>query len=62
MLLKFSIFEGTLRAFESVLGLRVGDRKFQDLAGVIKKYYDWGVSLLNGEYFVVRSSAGEYMI
>ena len=40
----------------------MGDRKFQNLAGVIKKYYDWGVSLLNGEYFVVRSSAGEYMI
>ena len=50
---RFTLFflspvEPTLKIFRTV---RWGDRKFQNLGGVIEKYYNWGVSALNGDNF-----------
>ena len=40
--------QGSLKVFSTV---EWGDRRFSNLGGVIEKYYEWGVSVLNGEYF-----------
>ena len=40
--------QGSLKVFSSV---EWGDRRFSNLGGVIEKYYEWGVSVLNGAYF-----------
>ena len=43
-----SSLEGSLKFFRAV---EWSDRKFQNLGRVIGKYCDWGVSVLNGDYF-----------
>ena len=41
-----SPIEEILKSFRTVAS---GDRKFQNLRGVIEKYYDWVVSVLHGD-------------